>query len=121
MKILCSLFGFLLIFLTVAVAEERPLLPIERPKVDGEVRCLPFFALTKVNGIEETVFWYKDSVGKTDRNMVPKKEISVSIVEEKDTPTYEKDDQDVKTFRMKQAEYERSKACLPPPEPKPKQ
>jgi hypothetical protein len=117
MKILCSLF----VFLTVAAAEERPLLPIERPKVDGEVRCLPFFALTTVGGVEKVVFWYKDSAGKTDRNMVPKKEISVRIVEEKDIPTYEKDDQDVKIFRMNQAEYKRSKDCLPPPEKSPTQ
>jgi hypothetical protein len=51
---------FLFVFfgvLTVAVAEERPLLPVDRPSgIVGEIKCPPFFVSTTVGGVKRVIF-----------------------------------------------------------------
>jgi hypothetical protein len=113
------LFIFLGVF-AIAMAEERPLQPINRPVILGEVRCPQFFVLTTFNGhaAEQIIFSYKASDGSAVGDAVPKARTLVRI-NEGQAPTYEKtsvDGQSGVLFRLSQAEYENARACLPKPQ-----
>ncbi len=101
------------------VAEERPLQPIERPVIAGETRCLPFFIATTFGGGAATqiIFSYQTPGGSTKRDVVSKAQTVVHIAENK--ATYEKSEMEENTFRLSPVEYEKAKACLPPPTPEP--
>ena len=114
----------IIIFGTVAAAEDLPLQPIDRPEIPGEVRCMlhmPFFVATVLNGAERIIFWYQAPDGKTERASILKTRMSVEIKEGQQVPTYEGvlvDGQDGAIIRLDQAKYEQFQACLPTPKTK---
>jgi hypothetical protein len=118
-----ALFVFLGILATAA-AEERPLQPVNRPMIANlsETRCMPLFVMTTFGGITapQIVFAYRAPDGSTKQDLVSKGRTIVRVSEGQ-ASTYEKtsvDGKDGAIFQLDQAEYEKARACLPPPEPK---
>jgi hypothetical protein len=106
-------------FAIAAVAQERPLVQVVRPVLQGEVQCAPYFILTTNGGSSSphVIFAYQKSEGGTRGDAVQQSLVTVQI-REGSMPTYQKTvdrQQEGALFLMSQADYDRSRGCLPVP------
>ena len=110
--------AFVLASCTLAVAEERPLVPVVVAPTAEKI-CQPFFTSTTFSGVTapQISFSYRASNGSVVRDSLPKERVKVFIVEE-NKPTYEKvlvNDQNGAILRFNQETFKKAAACLPLP------